>query len=252
MQCFLFLLFVCVTCSQGFGTARPPRTPLCGDRCCIGSVYTSHSYHKSRLLASSKKNGRPSRLKRARTKIGDLWNSSKRWLTRRKGFTIYVLECEHNKYYVGCTINMRRRAKEHFSKRGGSKWTKKHKPVRVVKEYRRVPEAYYLGKEAQVTAELMMEHGVNNVRGAMFAETRPYTLQDISALTGFLGHFNDLHYKEMGARLEKELKAAPPQPKRRRKKRRKKAKRSDRCFYCGEMGHWAGNCPERWGTLGDW
>lgn len=76
-----------------------------------------------------------------------------------------------------------------MSERGGSKWTKLHKPVRMVTEYRRVPADYFIGKEAQVTAEFMLKHGVNNVRGAMFTVTRLYTHADIHELTGFLGHF---------------------------------------------------------------
>ena len=76
------------------------------------------------------------------------------------------------KYYVRRTRNRRRRIREHLSERGGSKWTRLYKPVRMVTEYRRVPADYYIGKEAQVTAELMLKHGVNNVRGAMFTETR--------------------------------------------------------------------------------
>jgi hypothetical protein len=112
--------------------------------------------------------------------------------------------------------------REHSSKRGGSQWTRLYKPIRLVKEYRRISEEYYLGKESQVTAELMLQYGINNVRGAMFARPRPFTLDDVDVLTSFLGHYNNLDYKEVGARLEMELGQS------RRRKKRKKAK--DRCF----------------------
>ena len=113
----------------------------------------------------------------------------------RDKYTIYVLECENNKYYVGSTIHRKRRFKQHMQN-DGSSWTKLHKPVRLIKEYRRIPERYYLGYEAQITAELMLEKGVNNVRGAMFTRTKDYTRQepDIAALVAFLGHYCDLKY----------------------------------------------------------
>ena len=43
----------------------------------------------------------------------------------------YVIECENGHYYKGKTNNLERRMKEHFSEKG-AKYTKEHKPVRVV------------------------------------------------------------------------------------------------------------------------
>ena len=92
-------------------------------------------------------------------------------------YTIYVLELQGGKYYVGSTSHKRRRWRQHWSGTGqGAAWTRRHAPIRVVFQHKRVPELYYLGLEAKVTAEWMLKHGVNNVRGAMFAETRKYTL----------------------------------------------------------------------------
>lgn len=94
--------------------------------------------------------------------------------------TIYVLECEGGKYYVGSTSHRRQRRRQHFeSTRGGSAFTRLYRPIRVCAEYRRIPQRYYLGMESKVTAEKMLQHGLNNVRGAMFSETRNYTMADI-------------------------------------------------------------------------
>ena len=147
-----------------------------------------------------------------------------------------------------------------MSSRGGSKWTRIHKPLRLAKEYRRVPADYYLGKEAQVTAELMLQHGINNVRGAMFAKPRNYTVDDVAALTGFLGHYNDLNYKKLGNVLEKELGVGTrriPKHTHTHSSNNSKStsmgtgtmgtggvdKSNDKCFRCGEKGHWANECP---------
>ena len=167
----------------------------------------------------------------------------------QRKYAIYVLECENDKYYVGCTQNIQRRIKEHMSNRGGSSWTRIHKPLRVQKVYRRIPSAYYLGKEAQVTAELMLAHGINNVRGAMFAETREYSMNDIGALTGFLGHYNEISYKQLSFRLKEQLsdsKDIELFPRRRGVRRNRKR---DKCFNCGEQGHWSNECPQSWKGL---
>ena len=59
--------------------------------------------------------------------------------------------------------------------------------------------------EAKITAELMLQFGINNVRGAMFSETRNYTIADIDSLTAFLGHFNDLSYAHVRSTLKEAL-----------------------------------------------
>ena len=125
--------------------------------------------------------------------------------------TVYVLECEDGKYYVGSTRNRKERYKQHFeSSRGGSKWTRLHKPVKVIAEYKRIPTRYLMGTESQKTAECMMEYGVNNVRGAAYCISREFTTDDISDLTGFLGHYNQLDYQELYRELRKILPRPDP------------------------------------------
>jgi predicted GIY-YIG superfamily endonuclease len=169
-----------------------------------------------------------------RLKILSIWQSFSRWMALRRRYSIYVLECEHNKFYVGSTTNRKRRMKEHMSPRGGSKWTRIHKPKCMVQEYKRVPSQFYLGKEAQVTAELMLQHGINNVRGAMFSECRNYGTGDVSALTGFLGHYNNLDYNHVRNTLDLQFSKSP----------RRIQRKQDGCFRCGKLGHWANECPE--------
>lgn len=173
--------------------------------------------------------------------------------------TIYVLECESGKFYVGSTSHRRQRRRQHFeSNRGGSAFTRLYRPIRVHAEYRRIPQRYYLGMEAKITAQQMLLHGINNVRGAMFSETRNYTMADIDSLTAFLGHFNDLSYAHVRSTLKESLPsaavadgenaAAAKRRKRKRARMRKKEKmkttRKGRCFRCGKEGHYSYECPE--------
>jgi predicted GIY-YIG superfamily endonuclease len=127
--------------------------------------------------------------------------------------TVYVLECEDDKYYVGSTRNRKQRYRQHFDNpKGGSKWTKLHKPIKVIAEYKRIPEKYLMGMESQKTAEYMIKFGVNNVRGASFCFARNFEHADISTLTGFLGHYNQLSYPELYKELQKVLPPPPPDP----------------------------------------
>jgi hypothetical protein len=88
----------------------------------------------------------------------------------------------------------------------------------------------------------MLEWGVNSVRGAMYSHPRQYTHDDTEALVGFLGHYNDLNYKDIRKQLESELAKAPT---------------SSRlifvvpdcqvtfetCILCGKLGHISRDCP---------
>jgi predicted GIY-YIG superfamily endonuclease len=186
-----------------------------------------------------------------------LWGKWKAFIRARTlRYTVYILECQNNKYYVGSTTAMKRRWAQHQSERGGSKWTRLHKPIRIVRAYNRIPDQYVLGMEAKVTAETMLKFGINNVRGAMFAEPREYDHEDIRALTGFLGHYNNLGYQDVEEKLERDLQPTVPfstsgssnalnSPPRKRKKKRKS--KDDICYNCGKKGHWAYQCPQVWG-----
>lgn len=133
------------------------------------------------------------------------WHLKNKVRERIEKYTIYVLQCENGKYYVGSTKNKKRRFKQHQSDRGGSRWTRLNRPICVLKEYKRVPEAYHLGMEAKITAEFMLKYGVNNVRGAMFCKAIEYTLADLDALTGFLGHYNEMSYDNVRDYLSQRL-----------------------------------------------
>lgn len=78
-------------------------------------------------------------------------------------FSIYILRCAGNRFYIGRTVNPNRRIKQHF-KGNGSRWTKLHQPEKVVKIYR----TNGLFAEDKYTLEYMGKHGIQNVRGGSF------------------------------------------------------------------------------------
>lgn len=44
-------------------------------------------------------------------------------------FTVYILQCADNTYYIGCTNNLEKRLKEHNFSKNGAHYTKIRRPV---------------------------------------------------------------------------------------------------------------------------
>ena len=76
--------------------------------------------------------------------------------------SVYTLELEGGRFYVGYTDDVPRRIAEHFMGRG-SHWTRTHPPVKVLEV---VPGNKEL--ENAATIALMCRHGWRNVRGGLW------------------------------------------------------------------------------------
>ncbi len=188
-----------------------------------------------------------------------LWGRIQKFVrTALERYTIYVLECQDGKYYVGMTSHRQRRFRQHLSG-GGSAWTQKYPPLQLWKEYRRVPQRYALGLEAQITAELMWKLGVNNVRGAMFAQTRAFHQGDVEPLVQFLGHYNGLPYRKVRQVLQSTLPPVVPTENMMERQRFQQTlpiptrmmtigPGQRKCYQCGKYGHLAAACPSSSGT----
>lgn len=74
---------------------------------------------------------------------------------------IYVLKLVEDRYYVGRTINIFRRIQEHFTD-GGSIYTKKYKPLKVVE----VEEETTTDDERKMTFKYVEKYGWGSVRGS--------------------------------------------------------------------------------------
>ena len=77
---------------------------------------------------------------------------------------IYLIECEGEKYYVGKTNMITRRVLEHFTG-NGSKWTKLHKPIKVIS----ILDSDDIFAEEKHTYLAMDKYGIENVRGGSYS-----------------------------------------------------------------------------------
>jgi len=76
---------------------------------------------------------------------------------------IYILQLEHDKYYVGKTINPSFRLDSHFNS-NGSTWTKLYKPIKIVEL---IPNCDHYDED-KYTRMFMDKYGIDNVRGGSF------------------------------------------------------------------------------------
>ncbi|KKL44534.1 hypothetical protein LCGC14_2364720 [marine sediment metagenome] len=77
---------------------------------------------------------------------------------------IHVLRLRQGKYYVGKTTSPISRISNHFDT-GGSQWTRKYKPVEIIKVDSDCDDA----DEDKYTLQYMNKYGINNVRGGTFS-----------------------------------------------------------------------------------
>jgi predicted GIY-YIG superfamily endonuclease/ribosomal protein L37E len=155
---------------------------------------------------------------------------------------IYVLGLADGKYYVGRSEVPQSRILAHFSREGGSEWTRQYKPQRVVEcvEGDRFDED-------KVTKQYMAEKGVENVRGGSYCqvvlsrekksvlETELATVADRCFGCGKPGHF-------VAQCPQRNLKrgTAPPLPQVTETKKPKLETAS--CDRCGRDSHATHQC----------
>ena len=110
--------------------------------------------------------------------------------------TIYTLELENNKIYVGRSKLPKQRIIKHFSD-SDCEWTKKHKPTRILSQIK--GDEF---DEEKYTLLAMEKYGIENVRGGSYCKVKlskndmDKALQTIRSLTdkcyscGEKGHFS--------------------------------------------------------------
>lgn len=78
---------------------------------------------------------------------------------------VYILRLEGGRYYIGKSHDVMKRYKEHLNG-NGSAWTRKYKPVSVVKIIKDVSSF----EEDKITKEYMSKYGIDKVRGGSYVE----------------------------------------------------------------------------------
>lgn len=76
---------------------------------------------------------------------------------------IYVLQLEHNKYYVGRAADPEKRFEQHVIGKG-ARWTRRHKPLEIIETY----PTNSRFDEDKTTKEYMAKYGIENVRGGSY------------------------------------------------------------------------------------
>jgi predicted GIY-YIG superfamily endonuclease len=79
--------------------------------------------------------------------------------------TIYTLELENGKYYVGLSNNPERRIERHMNG-NGSEWTKLYKPIKILDTHEKQSNF----DEDNTTKQMMMKYGIENVRGGSYCK----------------------------------------------------------------------------------
>ena len=109
--------------------------------------------------------------------------------------TIYTLELENNKYYVGKSCVPKQRILKHFQEEG-SEWTKLYKPIKVLSQVK--GDAF---DEEKYTLIAMEKYGIDDVRGGSYCNVnlsqhdKDKALQTIRSISdkcykcGKKGHF---------------------------------------------------------------
>jgi cellular nucleic acid-binding protein len=134
--------------------------------------------------------------------------------------TIYTLELENGKYYVGKTNDLSARLSEHFNG-NGSEWTRMHKVLNVYSA-KKVPSSESSAEETRQTSEMMLRFGANNVRGAEYTSTRSFSNREIETnITSTIGHHLNMDFGQVRNQL---------------------LNNTVTCFKCGKQGHYANQC----------
>jgi hypothetical protein len=125
--------------------------------------------------------------------------------------SIYVLQCEQNKIYVGKSKDPIERVTQHFYN-NGSQWTKKYKPLHVLEI---IPDMTDFDED-KYTKIYMYRHGIQNVRGGSYTSVQLLDYQ-IRAIQHELAAIGDSCYtcKEYG-HFAADCPKNKPQKKRRR------------------------------------
>jgi len=111
---------------------------------------------------------------------------------------VYVLRLQDDCWYVGKSANVERRLQQHIDA-AGAVWTELHPPLSTdaLFSVEDVADIDASGRETRRTAQLMLEYGVNSVRGGPWTRADMYRKDDLDGLVNGIGHALDLTYQHV-------------------------------------------------------
>lgn len=163
-----------------------------------------------------------------------------------KTLFVYVLDLEHDKYYVGKTTNVEQRLKQH-QEGIGSNWTKKYKCIGLNNVFSNCD----VFDEDKYTIMMMNQFGINNVRGGSFNEIE-LSDSDIYVLEKMMRSVNDFcqycgkkgHFMNKCIKMQRECENCLQHFKSYEAK-----KRHICCYHCGKSTHLDKDCPHTFNSF---
>lgn len=118
--------------------------------------------------------------------------------------TIYKLTLNNGKFYIGQTINFPRRMNEHKTGFKSAKWVNKYGYISSQKLIRSSTTPAF--DETRETLKLMLEYGLNNVRGAEYCQLKKFKPEDCRRMSyAIIHHLDGLNQKNVENKLLKSI-----------------------------------------------
>ena len=174
-----------------------------------------------------------------------------------KLYTVFTLELEGGKYYVGRSESVDRRLREHYAGEG-TEFTKLHRPLaeQQVEKVSCKSKDEATAVVAKRTLELMSEKGIENVRGSQHSrinlgeKTKKALQHEIDVLKNNCYECHEPGHMAQSCKKKKRSKSRSSKPYSSSSRHGSRGVSGGACFRCGRASHWQGQCYASWSIDG--